>query len=306
MTCITPYMEVTEMNDSTLPEPLQLMTIVAHPHDVTYTLGTSAHHIQRGDRVTVVSLTDGVSTHDEELEDEMRKPEHERRAEILQRPRNVQARRKQEEMDRVCGLFGITDVRVLSFADHPLEDTPELDRALTEVFYEVRPDLVITHAPFNYPYHNFTSLWSHDHPTAGQVVWKAMERVAVPDTQRKRSPHHVAQVYYIGVEFGWTDIDLFVDISDQVANRIKAEAVYETQGHTPQFARKRIEVFAGYAGWWSRTGYAETYIRAKAETSEYLSVTPIDLRTARQSGQENHQRLSQFVSAQPGETRDQS
>jgi len=32
------------MSDSTVPESLQLLTIVAHPHDVTYTLGTSAHH----------------------------------------------------------------------------------------------------------------------------------------------------------------------------------------------------------------------------------------------------------------------
>ena len=82
------------MTEPTLPDQLQLLTITAHPHDVTYTLGTSAHHIERGDRVTVVSLTDGVTTHDEELEDEMRKPESERREEILQRPRQEQARRE--------------------------------------------------------------------------------------------------------------------------------------------------------------------------------------------------------------------
>ena len=60
-------------------EPLRLLTVTAHPHDVTYTLGTSANHIERGDSATVVSLSDGVSTHDEELEDEMRKPANERR-----------------------------------------------------------------------------------------------------------------------------------------------------------------------------------------------------------------------------------
>jgi LmbE family N-acetylglucosaminyl deacetylase len=294
------------MTDSTLSDRLQLLTIAAHPHDVTYTLGTSAHHIQRGDRVTVVSLTDGVTTHNEELEDELRKSEHERRAEILQQPRNKQAQRKQLEMERVCSLFGITDVRVLPFVDNPIEATPELHRTLTDIFYEVRPHIVITHAPFNYPHHNLTSLWSHDHPTTGQIVWQTMQRVSQADAQRKRSPHQVAQVYYIGVEFGWTDIDVFVDISDQVANRIKAEALYKTQGHTLELARKRIEAFAGYAGWWSRTGYAESFIRAKAETSEYLTVTSNDLRTARQTGKENHDRMSQFASGQPGEAGDQS
>lgn len=290
------------MTDPSSPDRLQLLTIAAHPHDVTYTLGTSAHHIQRGDRVTVVSLTDGVTTHDQELEDEMSKPEHERRADILQRPRNEQARRKQQEMERVCSVFGITDVRVLPFADNPIETTPELHRTLTDIFYEVRPHIVITHAPFNYPYHNQASLWSHDHPTTGQTVWQAMQRISQADPERKHAPHHVAQIYYIAVEFGWTDIDVFVDISDQVANRIKAESLYETQGHTFEFARKRIEAFAGYAGWFSRTGYAETFIRAKPETTDYLTVTSNDLKTAQLTGDERHARLSQFASMQSGET----
>ena len=68
------------MAEPSQPENLRLMTVTAHPHDVTYTLGTSAHHVERGDSVTVVCLSDGVTTHDEELEDEMRKPASERRA----------------------------------------------------------------------------------------------------------------------------------------------------------------------------------------------------------------------------------
>ena len=220
------------MNDDG-PTPLRLLTITAHPHDVTYTLGTSAHHVERGDSVTVVSLSDGVTTHDEELEDEMRKPAEERRAEILQRPRSEQAERKQAELQRVCALFGIEDARVLPFADHPLDSSPQLMEALTDIFYEVRPHVVITHAPYNYPRRNMFSLWDGDHPLAGQLVQQAMQRVAQPDRRRERSLHQVAQVYFIGVEFGWTDIDLFVDISDQVARRIEAEALYETQGAQP-------------------------------------------------------------------------
>ena len=53
-----------------MTEHLRLLTVTAHPHDVTYTLGTSAHHIERGDSVTVACLSDGVTTHDEELENE--------------------------------------------------------------------------------------------------------------------------------------------------------------------------------------------------------------------------------------------
>ncbi len=286
------------MNDDG-PTPLRLLTITAHPHDVTYTLGTSAHHVERGDSVTVVSLSDGVTTHDEELEDEMRKPAEERRAEILERPRSEQAERKQAELQRVCALFGIEDARVLPFADHPLDSSPQLIEALTDIFYEVRPQVVITHAPYNYPHRNMFSLWDGDHPLAGQLVLQAMQRVAQPDRRRERSLHQVAQVYFIGVEFGWTDIDLFVDISDQVARRIEAEALYETQGHGPQFSRKRIESFAGYHGWFGRTGYAEPFIRQSAQTSDCLTVTANDLRRAQMTGRENLDQMGQFASADP-------
>ncbi|HCN08727.1 MAG TPA: hypothetical protein DIT01_12400 [Lentisphaeria bacterium] len=152
-----------------LPDHLQLLTIAAHPHDVTYTLGTSAHHIERGDKVTVVSLTDGVTTHDETLEDELRKPEIERQPEILERSHDELADRKKHEMERVCGLFGITDVRILPFADQPIEVTPELHSTLADIFYELRPHIVITHAPFNYPHHNMSSLWNNDHSVAGRL-----------------------------------------------------------------------------------------------------------------------------------------
>lgn len=119
-----------------------------------------------------------------------------------------------------------------------------------------------------------------------------MQRAAQADAGRGRSPLHVAQVYYIGAEFGWTDID----ISDQVARRIEAEALYETQGHTSEFSRKRIEAFAGYHGWFGRTGYAEAFIRERAQTSDYLTVTPNDLSSATQTGRETLDRIGQFES----------
>lgn len=276
--------------------PLRLLTITAHPHDVTYTLGTAAHHIERGDKVTVVSLSDGATTHNEELEDEMRKPAAERRPEVLERSRNEQASRKHHELRRVCSLFGIADTRVLPFSDNPIESSTQLMTDLIDIFYEVRPHIVITHAPYNYPHRNMYSLFNADHPQAGQIVQRAMHVVSQPDKRRERAIHHVAQVYYIGVEFGWTDIDLFVDISDKVAMRIEAEGLYETQGHTLEFSRKRIEAFAGYHGWFGGTGYAEPYIRQSAQTSAHLTVTQNDLRRAEQTGRENLDRMGQFAS----------
>ena len=173
--------------------PLRLLTITAHPHDVTYTLGTLAHHIERGDKVTVVSLSDGATTHNEELEDEMRKPAAERRPEVLERSRNEQASRKHHELQRVCSLFGIADTRVLPFSDNPIESSTQLMTDLIDIFYEVRPHIVITHAPYNYPHRNMYSLFNADHPQAGQIVQRAMHVVSQPDKRRERAIHHVAK-----------------------------------------------------------------------------------------------------------------
>ena len=72
--------------------------------------------------------------------------------------------------------------------------------------------------------------------------------------------------------------------------------MYETQGHTSEFSRKRIEAFAGYHGWFGRTGYAEAFIRERAQTSDYLTVTPNDLSSATQTGRETLDRIGQFES----------
>ena len=122
----------------------------------------------------------------------------------------------------------------MPFPDNPLDpSSSEILSELTDILHEIRPHVVITHAPYNYPYRNMTSLWDNDHSLAGQLVLRALQRTGQPDARRQRSPLHVAQVYYIGVEFGWTDIDLFVDISDQVGKRLEAEALMKLRDTRP-------------------------------------------------------------------------
>lgn len=277
-------------------EPLRLLTITAHPHDITYTLGTNAHHIDRGDSVTVVSLTDGATTHDEELEEELRRPPEERRREVLDRPRDSKSATKQAELERVCAIFGITDVRMMPFTDNPIPRSPEIRAALDALLHEIRPHVIMTHAPYNYPHGGRYSLLEHDHAIAGVLVEEATQRIERPDPNREHSTHRVGQTFYIGVEFGWTDIDVFVDIGDQVANRIKAEAVYESQGHTSELARKRIEAFCGYFGWFGGAGYAEPFIRAKAQQTTHLPLTDLEISTSKLTEREEIERKGYFAS----------
>ncbi len=267
-------------------ENLQLLVVVAHPHDVCHMGGTCAHHLDRGDSVSVVAITGGQRTHNEKLADELRKPPDQRDRNVVQGSQEDYAKRKKEEFARACAVFGITDVTVLPFSDHPLEVTEDVVSALAERLYVVRPQIILTHAPYTLPDRRLQYAWVNDHTATGIAVQKALNQVSIPDTELGRAPHRVAAVYYTGIDYGFHEVDVCIDISDQVENRIRAEQVFESQGHTAEFARKRIESSAGFQGWKAGTGYAETFIRGYREISRCLSVTKENLLLAGSSHEE--------------------
>ena len=102
--------------------------------------------VERGDSVTVVAITGGQTTHDEQLADELRKAPGQRDAGIIDRSQEEYAQGKAREFEKVCGVFGITDVRVLPFSDHPLEVTDDAVAAASEALYDVCPHLILTQA----------------------------------------------------------------------------------------------------------------------------------------------------------------
>ena len=271
---------------------LAILAVVAHPHDITHMCGTLAHHVERGDSVTAVAMTGGLKTHREKLYDELRKPPAERNMEIVLQSDAAYGELKAHEMAEVCSLFGVTDVRILPFPDVPFEVSAEVIETLAEILYEVRPHLVLTHAPVAQPRHGVGYIVPHDHPETGIAVALAMERVNVPDAQMKRPPVAVARVYYTGVDFHTREADLFVDIADQAANRIKAEAMFTSQGQTPEFARKRIEGGLSASGWVAHTSYAERWVREGPDVSRYLTITDDILEKADMSRQEIFARMA--------------
>ena len=271
---------------------LRLLVVVAHPHDLCHMGGTCAHHVDRGDRVSVVAITAGQRTHNEKLADELRKPPELRDREVVRASQEGYAERKTEEFARVCAVFGIADVTVLPFSDHPLEATEDVVAAVAGVLYDVRPHMVLTHAPYTLPDRRFQHAWVNDHTATGIAVQKALDHVGIPDTEQGRAPHRVAAVYYTGIDYGFHEVDVCIDISDHVDKRIAAERIFESQGHTAEFAKKRIESSAGFQGWKAGTGYAETFIRGYREISRYLSVSEENLRLAESSHEERLRRIT--------------
>jgi LmbE family N-acetylglucosaminyl deacetylase len=279
-------------------KPLSILAVVAHPHDITHMSGTLAHQVAAGDSVTAVSVTGGLKTHREKLHDELRKAPADRDPAIMAQSDDAYADQKASEMGQVCALFGVNDVRILPFGDYPitgLEITEEMVETLAEVIWDVRPDLVLTHAPYAPERHGFITRIEDDHPTIGIAVQHALRRALQPPKDSGRVAHKVAAVYYTGVDLPTHESDLYIDITDQAENRLKAETLFASQNHTFDFARKRIEIGAGQFGWMSGYGYAEGWIRSGAQRASRLTLTPEELALAKRGGQDTIAAMSTMV-----------
>ena len=263
-------------------ERLRLMVVVAHPHDFTHCAGTCGIHSSLGDAVTVVTLTNGATKHNERLYDELIKPAAERDPRIVNQSREDYAREKLREFRAACGLFGVSDVRVHGFPEpYRMERTLESVETLKKIILEVRPDLMISHRRYLRGRSGMVSASRNEHDEAGFATHEAMYLASLPDPSSRVPPHTVALTYYLGAFFETDEIDFYVDISDWAEKRVEAEALFATQGHTEAFARKRIEVDAGRAGWACGTQYAEGFVRRDPDLFDELPVPDRALQKAR-------------------------
>ena len=273
------------------PDQLNLLVVVAHPHDFTHMAGTCAHHIEDGDQVTVVSITGGGKTHNEKLFDELRKPADQQDMSVVTQSAEQYVNEKVEQFRKVCALFGVTDCRVLPFSDVPLTGCDEMYQTLAQIIREVRPHILIAHSP-GHPVDMTRTQMDDDHVEAGKATRMGVRLANAPDQNNRQAPHAIATTYYMGAEYAITDLDLIVDITDQIEKRYQAEILFTTQGHTEEFARKLMEVMSSF-GWAARTGYGEAFVRAGRQVSRKLLVTDEDLEEREMSREQMMARLSQ-------------
>ena len=275
-------------------QKLTILGIFAHSHDFTHVAGTCAHHVEDGDSVTIVIASDGGNIHNELLWEELQKAPEQRDPKIVNESREAYVTRKTEELQKVCGLFGVKDVRVLPYADMPLKRTDELVEDLTEIICEVRPDILITERPIHLvPRRHRPAMSSEDHYVCAEVVSEAMMLAQCPRLGKNRIPHVPAQVFFRGVGCGPDDVSFVVDITDQLENRIKAEKLFLTQSlDTGGLAEKRIKSTAGFYGWYALVAYAEPFIRANPERGRKLTVMPFDLQESRESKLKHFKRVA--------------
>jgi LmbE family N-acetylglucosaminyl deacetylase len=246
---------------------LRFLGIVAHPHDFTHFAGTLGVHTSLGDTATIVSMTAGVGTHNEKLATELMKPLEEQDPAIIGQPAQERAAEKVDELRRACAIFGVTDVRVLDYPDKPFvfERHPESAETLREIILEVRPHVIISQSPYLDGPHGHKSGVQNDHTETANATEMAKSQATLPRIGSVQAPHTVAATYFPGVYFSREEWDFAIDVSDWYEQRIEAEATYVSQGHTPEYARRRITLGLGSAGSSVGTMYAEAFVREKAE-----------------------------------------
>jgi LmbE family N-acetylglucosaminyl deacetylase len=272
---------------------LRLLVVTAHPHDFTHCAGTCGIHTSRGDTVTVVSVGSGVYTHNERLQSELMKPPEERDPAVLRGDPEEYAALKAEELRKACALFGITDVRILGLPEpFRLVRSPEAAEALKDVILELRPHVMITQSPYFTGPHRLVSGASNDHTEVAYASLEARQLAATPKYGSSERPHQIAATYFPGVYFEKDQFDFAVDISEWFEQRVQAEMMFRTQGHTDAWARRRISVTVGSTGWFLGTTYAEAFVRERAEVLPRIVVSERDLQRAEEAPVTHMRRLS--------------
>ncbi len=268
------------MNDAN--KPMKILVIAGHPADMfDHCGGTLLHHIDRGDSVTCVTITQGLSVHDEVIYDLMRDGgaknyTDEELAKICEERQRI----KYAESIEACALFGITDVRFLNYDDEILLVTPEMTSKLADVIRKVHPDLVITHWPYQ------GSMFSNHHAVTGQLALAALNAASRVNFKTKDAAARVAQVAFmlcpadvradcsIGT-FNVAYANYYVEVTDVIDRKVKALQCMKSQKYnTSGYPIKTAEQWNGNFGAKISAAYAEGFALLSPEIGDTIPISP--------------------------------
>ena len=265
-------------------QKLRFLVVTAHPHDYTHAAATCGIHTARGDSVTVVSVGHGVYTHNERLHGELMKPPAHRDRSILDETAEDYSAVKSQELREACGVFGISDVRILGVPEpFRLSKSPETVERLRDIILEVRPHVMIAQSPYFTGRHRLQNGAPDDHSEVAFASIEARNLAATALYGSTVPPHTIAATYFSGVYFEKDQYDFYVDVTDWFEGRVQAEMAFRSQGHTDEFARRRIELTLGNTGWYAGVMYAEAFVQERPEVLPRIVVSDGTLNRADES-----------------------
>ncbi len=253
---------------------LRILLFGGHPADTFDGAGgTLAHHINRGDEVTVVSLTHGAATHSFELLDGIKTGEVS--MEQANKALEEEKEKKQREVREACGILGITDVRFMDYDDPVSIQEIGMINKMDEMIREIKPHILITHYPLER-----AGIWG-THSQCGQMVMKA-QRTAIGARKGTKLPHHhIAQIFFMHLPgegevlnlLGPRLMPVHVDISDVIEKKIEAMDKIVSQHYSGGYNRKRAETVDGRHGAEVRVNYAEVFLPYYSEIYQHLPIS---------------------------------
>jgi len=256
---------------------MKILVVAGHPADMFDHCGaTLKHHIDRGDSVTCVTLTQGLRIHDEVISDLMRTDVHKYSDEEIDELIEQRKRYKYREALAACKLFGIEDVRFLEYDDEILTLNVEMISKVAALIRNVQPEMVITHWPLQ------EGGIDNHHSITGQIVKAACTAARGVNFQDKNPACRVRQLVYMLCPFDVFPTNVsscnniaypsfYVDCTDDMELKIKAISMMKSQKYdTKGFAFKTSIVWAGFFG--ARVGvpYAEGFAFENPEVGQYL------------------------------------
>lgn len=220
-----------------LPTPERVLAIGAHPDDIEFGCGgTLAKWTAQGSRVTMLIVTDGSKgTWDPEVV-----------------PANLVSTRADEQRE-AADVLGATGVRWLDKVDGELEYTMELRKEMCRQIREVKPDVVLSHDPWQ-PYQLHP-----DHRATGWAVMdgvvSARDRLFFPE--QGLAEHRPAAVLLWSAQTP----DHWEDISEQFESKVAALLCHSSQGTTTMGGAevdesRRAEFILRMEGWARQQGEA--------------------------------------------------
>ena len=260
-------------------EKLKILIIGGHPADVfDHCGGTIAHHIQAGDQVTCLALTQGLRIHDIVISEKMRFGTADYTDEDIKKMCIEREQVKYEEVKKACAIFGITDVRFLRYDDKILQVTEELIVATARIIREVKPNIIITHYVFEQG-----GVGSH-HANTAKIAMDAMQFAGTVDFDDVNPAWRVAQLFFMTPReshffssfTGYLHpayCPFYIDITDVVDLKVKALDCIVSQQYEGAYARKRTEAVEGNFGHLCSVGYAEAFVPNKPELYDLLPLS---------------------------------
>lgn len=179
-----------------------VLVVAAHPDDeILGAGGTLAKHVDAGDEVHALVLSEGASSRYE--------------AEA------IQSLRASAQLS--AAAIGFTSIRLLNMPDQRLDAVPLIDvtQTLEPLIYDLRPEVVYTHAPVDV---------NTDHGVVARATWTACRPYASPWLKKIlafETPSSTEWAWPLagnGFHPNW-----YVDISDTLNRKLQAMSGYERE-----------------------------------------------------------------------------